>query len=450
MLQQDGITNPLFQEALVLQQAGKTGAALEKYRALLNQSPNADGYANLGVALRTLGHTKAALVAYQQAIHLDPDHVAALSNWGGGLRALGKLDEAIPILEKAIALDPNFIGAHHNLGLVYMDHQQPEKAIACFEQVLKLDPNRVDAQYDRATCLLQLGRYRDGFYAYESRFGYEPRLVKPYSQPKWDGCPLNGKTLLLYAEQGFGDTLQFCRYIPLIKKAGGRIILECPQPLKRLMETVTGVDQVVAPGDRLPAFECHTSLLSLPHLFQTELETIPGPFPYLKAPFYRLGVPEKPGARLKIGTVWGSGHSDVGVRNRSIPLELFAPLLALPNITWVSLQKGPQTQQLKQLGFDCLLEDWGSRVQDFADTAAVLEELDLLITADTAIVHLAGAMNKPCWVLLPYGSEWRWLLEGEHSPWYPSLTLFRSQPFQTWESMIEQVVKRLEADRLPE
>lgn len=211
-----------------MQQAGKTGAALKKYQALLNHSPSADAYANLGVALRTLGKTEAALIAYQQALNLNPNHVAALSNWGGGLRALGRLDEAIPILEKAIALNPAFTAAHHNLGLVYMDHQQPEKAIACFEQVLKLDPERVDAQYDRATCLLQLGKYRDGFQAYESRFGYEPRLIKPYTQPKWDGSPLQGKTLLIYSEQGFGDTLQFCRYIPLIQKAGGRIILECP------------------------------------------------------------------------------------------------------------------------------------------------------------------------------------------------------------------------------
>ena len=400
---------------------------------------NADVYANLGVALRTLGQIEAALIAYQQAINLNPAHIAALSNWGGGLRALGRLDEAIPILEKAIALDPDFIAAHHNLGLVYMDHQQPEKAIACFEQVLSLNPNRVDAQFDRATCLLQLGKYREGFQEYECRFGYEPRLVKPYTQPKWDGGPLNGKTLLIYSEQGFGDTLQFCRYIPLIEKAGGRIVLEYPQPLKRLMETVAGVDQVVAPGDRLPAFDCHTSLLSLPHLFQTELETIPGSFPYLKAPFYRLGVTRRPGTRLKIGLVWGSGHVDVGVRNRSIPLDAFAPLLALPNITWVSLQKGPQAQQLKQLGFDCLLEDWGSRVQDFADTAAVLEELDLLITADTAIVHLAGAMNKPCWVLLPYGSEWRWGLKGEQSPWYPSVRLLRGSQATSWEVRLQKL-----------
>ncbi len=440
----------LLERALVLHQGGDVQSAIQHYREILAEQPTADVYANLGVALRTLGKTQAALVAYQQALNLNPNHVAALSNWGGGLRALGKLNEAIPILEKAIALDPAFIAAHHNLGLVYMDHQQPEKAIACFEQVLELNPNRVDAQFDRATCLLQLGRYQEGFQAYESRFGYEPRLVKPYAQPKWDGSPLNGKTLLLYAEQGFGDTLQFCRYIPLIEKAGGRIILECPQPLKRLMATVAGVDQVVAPGDQLPAFDCHTSLLSLPHLFQTELKSIPATFPYLKAPFYRLGVTRRLGTQLKIGLVWGSGHSDVGVRNRAIPLTAFAPLLALPDITWVSLQKGPQTQQIKQLGFECLLEDWGSRIQDFADTAAVLEELDLLITADTAIVHLAGAMNKPCWVLLPYGSEWRWLLDGEHSPWYPRLTLFRSQPFQTWESLVGRVVTRLEADLFSE
>lgn len=205
---------------------------------------------------------------------------------------------------------------------------------------------------------------------------------------------------------------------------------------------------MVAPGDRLPAFDGHTALLSLPYLFQTEFKNIPATFPYLKAPFYRLGVSGRPGDRLKIGIVWGSGHTDVGVRNRSLPLETLAPLLALPHITWISLQKGTQGQHLKQLGFDSLLEDWSSRIQDFADTAAVLEELDLLITADTAIVHLAGAMSKPCWVLLPYGSEWRWLLEGEHSPWYPSLTLFRSTQFSSWDSLIKQVISRLQSNLL--
>lgn len=428
----------------MLQQSGNTKAALEKYEALLAVEPSSDAYANYGVALRTLGHIQAAIVVYRQALHINPKNVAALSNLGGGLRALGQLDEAFPVLQQAIQLQPDFIGAHYNLGLVYMDNQQPEQAIVCFDTVLNQDPNRVDAQFDRATCLLQLGKLKEGFEAYECRFGYEPRLVKPYSQPKWDGNSLNGRTLLLYAEQGFGDTLQFIRYVSMIDKANGRIILECPPPLKRLMASVSQIDEVIVPGETLPPFDVHTSLLSLPHHFQTTLETIPAAIPYLQAPFYRLGVPQRSGAHLKVGLVWASGHSDVGVRNRTIPLETFLPLFELPQISFISLQKGPQAKQIKQIGLEGLVSEIGHRINDFADTAAVLEELDLLITADTAIVHLAGAMGKPCWVLLPYGSEWRWMLNQQDTPWYPSIRLFRRQANQTWTDVIHIILTALD------
>ena len=441
MLLQAGTPNlsqqSLLQEGLKKHQSGELSAAIDCYHQALKIAPSAEAYANLGVALRMQGHLEAAVIAYRKALALDRTHVGTLSNLGGAYRALGQLDEALPLLTKAIQLQPDFAAAHYNLGLVYMDSGEPEKAIACFETTLQLEPDRVDAPFDRATCLLQSGNLRQGFAAYECRFAYEKRLVKPYAQPKWDGSPLKNQTLLLYAEQGFGDTLQFCRYIPFIEKqAGSRIILECPAPLKRIMQTVSWLDEVLVPGDPLPPFDVHASLLSLPHLFQTDLFSIPAQVPYLFSPKPEFHFKPNPVNQLKVGIVWASGHTDVGMRNRTIALSNWQSLLELPHIQFYSLQKGPQLKELEALGLNLLIEDLSPQIQDFADTAAILNELDILISADTAIVHLAGALNKPVWVLLPYGSEWRWLLERPDSPWYPSVRLFRQVENETWEKLL--------------
>jgi tetratricopeptide (TPR) repeat protein len=436
------VVSPAFEKILRLQQQGQNEAAIAGYQDLLKLEPNAQVYANLGVALRTKGHMEAALVCYEKSLAMQPEQVGTLSNLGGGLRALGRLQEALTILEKALQLDPDFIAAHYNLGLVYMDSQEPQKAIAAFDEVLKRDPDRVDARFDRATCILQTGDLALGFAEYECRSDYEPRLKRAYTQPRWQGESLTNKTLLVYAEQGFGDTLQFCRYLPLIQKEGGRIILECPSPLTRLMEqSFDCLDAVVSPESLLPSFDYHIPLLSLPAFFHTTLETIPKDIPYLKAP-----IATKPAATqspIKVGLVWGNGHMDVGVRHRSIPLEQFAPLLSLPNMAFYSFQKGQKAKDLKRCGFDALVKDLDPFIQDFADTAAYLSQMDLLISVDTAIVHCAGALNIPCWVLLPYGSEWRWLLERDDSAWYKSLRLFRLGREDDWHSVLETICSKL-------
>jgi tetratricopeptide (TPR) repeat protein len=429
-------------ELVSLQQQGKVDAAIAGYQAFLKQQSNADALANLGVALRTKGHIQAAIICYRRALALEANNVSVLSNLGGGLRALGELDEALEVLVSALAIDPDFTAAHYNLGLVYMDSQRPVDAIACFEEVLKCDPNRSDARFDRATCILQSGDLLRGFAEYECRFAYEPRLQRAYTQPRWNGESLSGKTLLIYAEQGFGDTLQFSRYLPLIKKAGGQLILECPLPLKRLMQSSFDcLALVVTPEENSVSFDYHIPLLSLPAFFETTLKTIPKTTPYLKSRASQLS--RKSAESLKIGLVWGNGHKDVGTRSREIALKEFAPLLVAPHISFYSFQKGKQSQQLKEDGFDSLITDLGSSIKDFADSASLLAQMDLLISVDTAIVHCAGALGIPCWVLLPFGSEWRWLLDRVDSPWYPSLTLYQQDCQQPWSELIARVAENL-------
>lgn len=436
----------LFEQALQHQQQGQLQAAIDGYRQLLSQTEHADAYANLGVALRLQGQIEAAIAAYRRALSLEPHNLSALSNLGGAYRALGRIPEALVILEKVLSINPDFTAAHYNLGLAYMDFQEPEKAIQAFDRALALEPDRTDAPFDRATCILQTGDLSAGFAAYESRFEYEPRLKKGYTQPYWDGSPLQGKTLLIYTEQGFGDTLQFCRYIPLIPKEHGKIILQCPPELIKLMQTMEGIDEIIPLSANPPIFHTHISLLSLPHLFQTTLSSIPQTIPYLKAPAKSVRLPAK--KSFKIGITWASGHQDVGLRRRRIDPKHFLTLLTLPQTSLFSLQKGPSSKQLSDLTGGALIEDLSPYIADFADTAAWLMQLDLLITADTAIVHLAGALARPVWVLLPYGSEWRWLLERTDSPWYPTVRLFRQTEPENWDKVFQEVLEALQKESL--
>ncbi|WP_373533068.1 tetratricopeptide repeat protein [Vampirovibrio sp.] len=439
VVQQDSLA-----QALTYHQRGDLTQAIAEYRHCIQTHPTAVAYTNLGVALRTQGHIKAAIAAYRNALTLDANYVPALSNLGGGLRALGQLDEAIVILKQALMLQPDFAAAHYNLGLTYMDFQQPEKAIACFDAALRLEPQRVDAPFDRAVCLLQTGDLLAGFRAYECRFAYEPRLQRSYVQPAWQGESLQGKTLLLYSEQGFGDTLQFIRFAAHIEKAGGQLILECPQPLQRLMQTLPYLDQVVCPQQPMPVFDTHCALLSLPAVMGTTLENIPNETPYLKPlPLQHKTLPLAISAK-RIGLVWSSGHADVGTRQRSISLNLLIPLLTQSGCEFYSFQKGPAVAALKDSGLESLIHNLDAEMGDFADTAALLQHMDLLISVDTAMVHLAGALNIPCWALLPSGSEWRWFSNRTDTPWYPSVRLFRQEYGQAWEEVIQGVSQALQ------
>jgi Flp pilus assembly protein TadD len=406
----------------------------------------AAGWANLGVALRSEGHLETAIALYRRALALEPDSAANLSNLGGALRAAGLLDEAIVRLRRATELTADFAAAIFNLGIALEDAGQLPEAVACYDRVLDLEPTRKDAAGQRAFALMRMGDFEKGLCAYEKRLEFEPMLKRGFRRPAWDGCPDNNKTLLLYSEQGRGDTFQFIRFAGEARSRVGRVIVECPRETAEVVKTAPGVDEVVIQGLRLPQFDCHASLMSLPYLFKTTLETIPGSVPYLSVPPSVLGsVSLVPTKQLKVGIAWASGHTDIGVHDRSVGLAKLLRFFELPQVALYSLQVGTAASQIKELGCTHLIQDLGEQFKDFGSTADAIRQLDLVISADTAIVHLAGALAKPVWVLLPYASEWRWLQSRIDSPWYPTVRLFRQQKPFGWDGVVEQVVQDLKA-----
>ena len=288
-----------------------------------------------------------------------------------------------------------------------------------------------------------MGDLAAGFVGYHWRLQWEPFLPpSALTQPQWDGAPLLNKPILLYAEQGLGDTLQFIRYVPLVAQRGGRVIVQCQPSLVALLATVTGVQQILPAGMPLPPFEVHASLMSLPGLLGTTLATIPHQVPYLKLPQARVSVATAPDTRIKIGIVWAGNPQNPYDPYRSCPLSCFLHGLALPGVTLYSLQHEVPSADLDQFN-QSSLQDVGSQLLDFVDTAAVIAQMDLIISIDTAVVHLAGALGKPVWLVLPFVPDWRWMLDRTDSPWYPTLRLFRQQAWGDWAGVFAQVHQAL-------
>jgi tetratricopeptide (TPR) repeat protein len=434
----------LFARALEAHQAGRLEEAAQGYHWILaEESCHINALANLGVLLRCQGKLEAAVTVYRRVLALDPEHSETWSNLGGALRYVGRLDEALDATEEALKRQPEFHPALYNQAQILADLGRPEEAIPIFDRLLREQPERLDVPLDRARALLQAGELRSGFLAYEERFRCKAELRHSFRQPAWGGDDLNGRTLLLYAEQGLGDTLQWCRYVPLIPKTGGaRILIICQPELVSLLKTLEGVDAVFAFGEKLPPFDIQASLFSLPYLFQTELSTIPSNIPYLQAPTQlRQALNAPAGTRLKVGIVWASGHQDFGSHNRSCPLTEMAKLLEIPGVTLFSLQKGPAVQDLSRFGLDGMIEELGTAFQDFSDTVAAIESLDILVSIDTSVVHLAGAMAKPVYLLLPFSAEWRWLVNRENSPWYPTVRIFRADKPGHWPSLMDRAIQ---------
>jgi hypothetical protein len=325
-----------------------------------------------------------------------------------------------------------------------------EEAMPCLERAIGLRPDLAIIHWNRAIALLLEGRLTEGWAEAEWRFAYTPALRRDFPQPAWDGrSDLAGRTILLHAEQGLGDAIQFCRYAPMVAARGGgdRVVLECQPELAALLTTAPGVAQVVRRGDPLPPFELHCPLLSLPHRFGTTLATIPAAVPYLtpdpdkvRAWQSRLAA-DGPGR--KVGLAWAGSPGHANDRQRSCRLSDFAPLANVPGVTFYSLQLGPTGEQATNPPPGLRLLDPTADLRNFADTAALVANLDLVISVDTAVVHLAGALAKPTWVLLPFNPDWRWLRDREDSPWYPTMRLFRQSERGNWKSTIERVASEL-------
>ncbi|AFY64842.1 glycosyl transferase family 9 [Geitlerinema sp. PCC 7407] len=419
-------------------------AALAHYRQAIALDPGyADAHYNLGVALSCHSDLEGAIACYQRVLVLQPRYFAALHNLATAYHQQQQFEEAIAFYEQALQLQPDHAEAHYNLGLAHRQCNNLEAALAHYDRAIALQPDYAEAHWNRALALLLAGRFREGFAEYEWRWRRPGRQPVELPKPPWRGEPLAGKTLLIYADQGFGDAIQFCRFIPQVVAQGAQVILECRPPLIDLLRSLPGITHIVPRGEGIPAsFDYHTSLMSLPHYLGIDLETLPAQVPYLAVPDRPIALAPRPGTRLKVGVAWAGSPTNLNDHNRSCPMAAFRRLFEVTGVTWYSLQKGDRTQDLAGLSPERVI-NLDDQIQTFADTAAAIAQLDLVITVDTSVAHLAGALGKPVWILLPYSPDWRWLIQRSDSPWYPTARLFRQSSRGQWDSVLETVLAAL-------
>jgi FkbM family methyltransferase len=423
----------------------KLQKALEHYASAAQlDSSNSDLYNNLGVILREVGKQAAKQACYYRAQALKPSDAGIASNLGNALREEGSFAEAEALHNFALAQKPQDAGLLYNAALVHRDNGHPEKALAMLDQSLAIRPNYPDCEWDRALLLLQNGDYAEGFPAYESRWKIARAYKRSVPLQRWQGEQLNGRSIFLHDEQGYGDVMQFARFIPELKEkyGAGKVVLECQPQLMRLMTLAPGMDAVIPRQMALPHCDFYVPLLSLPGIFGTTLKTLPNEVPYLNAPDM---APDTAKAmptddRLKLGLVWAG---QVMPRDRSCPLGQLLPRLGDTRFALMSLQVGDRAADLKSTGADAFITDMSPYLTDFAETAAVLSQLDLLITIDTSVAHLAGALGVPTYLLLRHTSDWRWLDNITTSPWYPNFTLFRQTEARRWNEPLEQLEQSL-------
>ncbi|MBD2018590.1 tetratricopeptide repeat protein, partial [Leptolyngbya sp. FACHB-36] len=420
--------------AVILCQTGRTELAIPHLRQVVQTQPQwAEARGNLANALQQRGESVDAIAHYERAIALKPDYVEAYQNLSVALRDQDRLEEAVERSQQAIALQPDFAEAHYNLGFIQRQLGRLDAAIASYRRALQLQPNFVSAHKNLGHALLLTGDLTQGFAEYEWRW-QQPNWSRSFSQPLWDGSPLPDKTILLHAEQGCGDTLQFIRYVALVRDRVGSVIVECQESLLRLLQTVPGIDRLVPQGAPLLPFDVHAPLLSLPRILGTTLDTIPAPFPFI--PKIQNSEFKIQNSKFNVGIVWSGNPDHKNNRQRSCPLDQFQRLLDIPNVCFYSLQKGAAAAELAS---DSAIADLSQDLHDFADTAATIAQLDLVITVDTAVAHLAGAMGKPVWLLLCFAPDWRWMLERQDSPWYPTMRLFRQPRRGDWSAVFDRV-----------
>ena len=396
-----------------------------------------------GLALHLQGFYLEAFDKFQNALSMDPNNSIILNNLGVCCFFLKQYQNAVENYNKAIALNPQYVEAHNNLGNALVKLFQHEEALASYDQALTLDPTYVEAYWNKALALLQMGRFSEGWVLHESRWAkpsFQP-IVRNFAQPIWDGSfSVAGKTLLLHAEQGLGDTLQFVRYVYMVQALGARLVVEVQAPLVPLLEGLEGVT-LVKQGDPLPPFECHCPLMSLPLAFQTTLSSIPSAVPYLKpSPEKERFWAEKlgPTSQMRVGLVWSGDPRHQNDKQRSMALsELMAALP--PGFEYVSLQSEIRESDSQALKDKDRLVHFGSELKDFSDTAALCAQMDVVVCVDTSVAHLSGALGKPTFLMLPYNPDWRWLLERTDSPWYPTMQLYRQAQLGSWHSVLQNL-----------
>jgi tetratricopeptide (TPR) repeat protein len=426
----------------------RSGEALAHFHTVLRLKPDFDkALNNLGIALNRLKRFDEALAVLERAPETSPDSASLFNNRAIALQGLGRHGEALAAYDRAIALKPDSAEAFYNRGSCLDELLRGDEALSHYRTALALDPGFAKAHWNLAINRLRAGDFRTGWTESEWRWQCAglPLRQRAFAQPLWLGRePIEGKTLLLHNDQGLGDAIQFCRYAPLAAARGARVIVESDPPLRDLFMTLDGVSDVIAQGGAMPPFDYHCSLGSLPLAFDTTHETIPKTVPYLSAAGSArdwqawLG----PAKGLRIGLVWSGNPNHGKDHQRSMALETLLPLLDI-EAQFVSLQKDVRPADGALLRARDDIRDAGPELKSFSDTAALLSQLDLLITVDTSVAHLAGALARPAWVLLQRLPDWRWMLDCEDSPWYPSLRLFRQTETATWPPVVQRVKEAL-------
>jgi tetratricopeptide (TPR) repeat protein len=440
----------LQRRAIELVHQGQSEAALAVLEGAITQDAGrVELHLLRGDVLAVLRRYGDALDAYRAARAIEPGNVRAQSSEGTALLRLGQPDAALASFERALTLAPQVPGTWYNRGLAYAGLNRAADALADFDKAIAISGDYALAHVNRGMLLLLTGRYREGFAEFEWRFGVEPgsRELRAYRSPRWrKGNAIAGKRVLLYAEQGMGDVIQFARFIPQVAASAAQVTLEVQPSLVRLLQGLPC--EIVALGTESVGFNLHSPLVSLGHLLDVQMETIPSRVPYLTAPAEdvarwraKLGALD---GKLKVGLVWSGNPEHNNDFNRSIPFERMKALLDVPDVAFVSLQKDVREADRPALQRAGIL-DAGAELGDFADAAALIENLDLVISADTAVAHLAGALGKKVWLLLPFAPDWRWMLERSDSAWYPSATLFRQSAPGNWGSVMGEVKRWLES-----
>lgn len=424
--------------------AGRLDEAISSYLRLLAVRPyHAELHNNLGVALRLIGKLEASVAHHRLSLASDPENPALHSNLGNALRAAGRLDEAVKHHFQSIALNRDYGEGFFNLALCLRDLGRLDEAVGCFGRALAFNPDNRRARMELSIALMMRGELEIGFAAYEARKRLPETPSVDFSQPAWDGGPIEGKRILLYPEQGLSDVLLFVRFARELKRRGAHVLVLCQALLKDLLAGTEYIDGVVAEGEKLPAFDLHASLVSLPHLCRADFAEVSAP--YLKAPEdSRITLGRLDKAKLRIGIYWAAMPGQPQDRQRSAPFTQFMTLAGDPELLVFSLQGGVHQKDIQQLGAGGLLHDVGRGIFDFAEAATALSQLDLLISIDAPIAHLAGAMGIRTWVLLPLAADWRWQLGGTRAPWYPSARLFRQPKAGDWDTVFAEVRNALD------
>jgi FKBP-type peptidyl-prolyl cis-trans isomerase 2 len=446
---QSRLAEEYYKTAVDLQEKGLIDDAISYYQKTIDHNPNfAGAYYNLGVACQQKGQLDQAIVYYEIAIGLNQKFTEAHHNLGVAFKDKGLFDEAIMCFQRAIQLHPDHADAYYNLGNTLVAMGKFEEAMQSYRKTIEFSPDHADAHWSIALLQLRSGNFEDGWKGYEWRWKMKNVIdVRNFPQPLWDGSDIPGKTILLHSEQGFGDTIQFIRYAPMVSDLGAKVIVECQKELVSLLKNVEGIHSVIPRDDQLPDFDFNSPLLSLPFIFGTKLETIPAKIPYISA---NPATVQKWQDRIesvtsaaRIGLVWAGNPKLKFGHSRSCPFEAFSSLAELDDIIFYSLQKGEPSGHATDSPKGMKLVDYTEDIHDFSDTAAIISNMDLIISVDTAVAHLAGALGKPVWILLPFVPDWRWMKDREDSPWYPTMRLFRQPSSGDWRSVMKHVEEAL-------